>query len=54
MQPMHWRFLVLLLGLGALPWLLTLARGCDGGKPRPTERGPEQAAPHKPISRKRP
>jgi hypothetical protein len=32
-----WRFLVVLLTLATVRWALTLARGCDGGKPRPLE-----------------
>jgi hypothetical protein len=31
------RFLVLLLVLSAVWWTFTLARGCQGGKPRPAE-----------------
>jgi hypothetical protein len=43
-----WRFLAVLLALAAAWWVLTLARGCGEGKPRPLELIPakqQQATP---------
>jgi hypothetical protein len=37
MRRVDWRVFGLVLALAALRWLFTLARGCDGGRPRPAE-----------------
>jgi hypothetical protein len=37
MRQVDRRFLVLLVVLSALWWAFTLAKGCQGGKPRPLD-----------------
>jgi hypothetical protein len=42
MRRVDWRVFVLVLTLAALWWFITLARGCQGNRPRPAELIPSE------------